>query len=279
MSGRTVWLASYPKSGNTWLRAVYTALRTGADPNINALEGGNSPSSRWLFDSVLGVRSSDLLPEEIDRLRPHADVELVARAGGDVWRKIHDALLPGPSGELVVSAEATRAALYILRDPRDVAVSLARYDDLPLERAVELLCRDDAALAAGRRELSSLLLQRLGSWSEHVHSWVDTPAFPVHVLRYEDCLADPVASFQPAFAAAGLEVSASELAGAVASSSWERLRAQEDSVGFVERLSATSPFFRRGRAGGWAEELAPNLARRIVDAHGAVMARFGYLES
>ena len=277
MTGRTVWLASYPKSGNTWLRAVYTALRTGAEPDINSLEGGNIATSRWLFDAALGLRSSDLRPEEVQVLRPRADEAVATAENGDVWRKIHDALFHGPSGELIVSSRATRAAVYIVRDPRDVAVSLAHHEGRRMNEAVDVLCCSGASLAKSGRRLYDQLASCTGTWSEHVRSWVDQAPFPVHVLRYEDCLAHPVLSFREAFAAAGIDASESEVAKAVDRASRDRLQAQEEASGFRERQNRQALFFRRGVTGSWREELSADLADRVVEEHGEMMARLGYL--
>ncbi len=277
MTGRIVWLASYPKSGNTWLRTVYTALRQGAEPDINALEGLGP--ARYLFDIALGVRSSDLSQDEVDLLRPRADEAMATGPDGDVWRKIHDALFAGPSGELIVSAAATRTALYLVRDPRDVAVSWAHHAELPLSDAVDIICDSTTALANSTRRPEPQLRQRLGNWSQHVRSWADEAPFPVHVLRYEDCLADPVATFRTAFAAAGLDVSEREMIGATTASSLGRLQAQESATGFREVAGGESPFFRRGLARGWEAELPAELALRVTEEHGAVMARYGYLPS
>ena len=273
MTGLTVWLASYPKSGNTWLRAVYAALRGRTEPNINAL-GSHGPA-RALFDGALGVRSSDLSPDEVDALRPRADEAMIASLNGDSWRKIHDALFAGPRDELIVSVSATRAALYLVRDPRDVAVSLAHHADLTLHEAVDYLSSSTSLETSGR-SLQAQLRQRLGSWSEHVRSWTDNPPFPVHVLRYEDCMTQPVPTFRAAFAAGGLDATEDEVAAAVARSSLVRLQAQEIATGFREAHSRHSPFFRQGLVGGWKDELPADLARRVVDMHGEVMTRYGY---
>ena len=75
-----VWLASYPKSGNTWLRAVLTNyLRDDGEPaSINALAGGSVACDRETFSEIVGLDSSDLTPDEILRHRPLFH-ELLAR--------------------------------------------------------------------------------------------------------------------------------------------------------------------------------------------------------
>jgi aryl sulfotransferase len=278
VTGQIVWLASYPKSGSTWLRAVYTALRRGAEPDINRLDGPG-PALRALFDQALAIRSADLSPDEVDTLRPRADEAAASLLVADMLRKIHDALFATPDGELIVSTRAARAGLYMVRDPRDVAVSWAHHSDLPLAAAVDYLCASTASLGSSDKHLDDQVRQRLGNWSQHVRSWTEDPPFPVHVVRYEDCLTDPVGTFRTAFTAIGVETSVEELARAVSESSFERLRAQETAKGFRERRSTRNQFFRTGPAGTWRSTLPPELAQKLVDQHGEVMARHGYVLS
>ena len=66
-----IWLASYPKSGNTWLRAFLTSFQSGGQPvDINSMAGGPIASARKRFDDAMGVEASELTQEEIDRYRP-----------------------------------------------------------------------------------------------------------------------------------------------------------------------------------------------------------------
>jgi hypothetical protein len=257
------------------LRAVYTSLRGKVEPDINSLACAG-PAVRPLFEAALGVRSSDLTQDEIVQLRPRADEAMTLGLSEDLWCKTHDALFVGPSGTPTVSAQATRCALYMVRDPRDVAVSLAHHAEMTLTEAVDLLCSSTAALAKSTTCLQPQLPQHLGTWSAHVRSWTESPPFPVHTLRYEDCLASPVATFMAAFAWTGWEATEAEVAEAVARSSFERLQTQEATAGFRERQRGSSVFFRRGSAGGWRDELPTRLARLIEDEHHAVMLSFGY---
>lgn len=196
MIGRTVWLASYPKSGNTWFRAVYTALT--ADHSADRLDPNRLTtdmiaSARARLDSALGIVSSLLRPDESDTMREIAD-EVLDRPMNERDTavhlcKIHDAYrtLPG-TGSAIVSTRATRHAIYIVRDPRDVAVSLAHHDGITPAKAVCRLADPDAMLGRHRDGVDRQLRQVTGSWSDHVLSWVDDAPFPVHVVRYEDAL-------------------------------------------------------------------------------------------
>jgi hypothetical protein len=266
-------LASYPRSGNTWFRAVYSAWRTGGPPNLDHL--GTIASSRERFDDALGISSSDLTDDEVDRLRPWAD-EVVDRDFGRLHlEKIHDRL-SAPGQPEIVSREATHCAIYLVRDPRDVAVSLAHQNGLSAAGAADLLGDPAASIADRVDDISDQLRQRLGTWSDHVRSWVDSEAFSVHPVRFEDCVAEPCATFATALSQAGFTTSAEDLAAAVDEASFERLRAVEATAGFRENRQRDRPFFRRGRPGAWQDELPADLAARIADEHAEVMARFGY---
>jgi hypothetical protein len=262
---------------------VYSALVGESEFDINSLSDGPQSADAAVFERVLGVPIYLVTPGEIQLLRPRID-EVLDREGSDLlFRKIHDALHAGPSGEPIVSAAATRGAIYIVRDPRDVAVSFAHHQSQSTDDASRLLSRAAVRAKAGlgprmiHRLLGyPLLPQYLGGWSEHVVSWVDEAAFPVHTVRYEDCLEDPQSAFGEAFRAVGLEISDERLQRAIESASFGNLRAQEEISDFAERVGE-SRFFRRGEAGSWRDELPPEQARQIEADHSAVMTRFGYL--
>jgi hypothetical protein len=283
MTRGTVWLASYPKSGNTWFRSVFVAWRQGGPVDLNLLRAPGTAaiaSSRARVEDALGIPSSLFTADEIDLMRPRVDeVASEDSASSDdglqnCLCKIHDALFCGPAGEPIVSVATTRAAIYIVRDPRDVAVSVAHHNSWSHERAVAELGDPEAALS---RAVHSQVRQRLGSWSEHVGSWLDQELFPVHVVRYEDCHHDPVATFTAALGFAGFEANKGDIAVAVDAVSFDRLQAQEAATGFRERPALVDRFFRRGVVGSWRDELTHELVERVETDHGDVMRRLGYL--
>lgn len=276
MTGTTCWLASYPKSGNTWLRAVYAAATTGADVDINLLPGGGVPADRELVDTALGLCTSDLTSAEVEVIRPRAD-EVLADAPGRSARKVHDLFAAGPTGEPIVSVAASRGAVYVLRDPRDVAVSLAAHAGRSLPQAVDQLADPAAAYVRSTDRIGPQCRQRLGSWSEHVLSWVEQTWLPVHLLRYEDAIADPVGTFGPALRFIGCELTDDEVRVAVGRASFGNLARQEADSGFRERPRREGRFFRRGQVGAWRDELPPALADAVVRRHGDVMRRYEYL--
>lgn len=273
MSGHTVWLASYPKSGNTWFRAVFAAWRRD-DPF--ALDAADPIASlRHRFDDALGLYSSDLTDDEALALRPTADDIVDGAHAEPHLHKIHDALLSGAGDGLAVSSAATRCAIYLVRDPRDVAVSFAHHNDRDPAWATQRICSPGSRIDGRSGDIAVQFPQQVGDWSAHVHGWVDEAPFPVHVVRYEDCVADPMRTFADAFAFAGFTITEDELVAALDAASFARLQERERATGFGERWGR-APFFRRGIAGGWRDELKPELAERIEQAHGVTMERFGY---
>lgn len=269
-----ILLASYPKSGNTWLRAVLESLRRGGAPVAIDQLGRTIRNIAWqrLFDAEMGVDAADLTEAEIAAARPHLHRRLARECADWPVFKVHDAWLPFlPDGEPPYPAEIVAAVVHVVRDPRDVAVSLANHIGRPVDDAIARMA-DAGRVARGRRQLP----QFLSSWSAHVESWLDSPDLRLLTLRYEDMVADPEAAFGAVARFIGLEAEPEALAAAIAHCRFERLRAQEDAGGFVERPEACGRFFRRGEAGGWRDSLTAAQAERIARDHGRVMRRLGY---
>lgn len=276
---RIIWLASYPGSGNTWMRVFLSnVLGEGERPaDINDLHVRWHAASRSAFDAYAGVRASELRDDEIDELRPAVYEALAADHQPPWFVKIHDAFGYTRSGESLVSSRATRGAIYILRNPLDVAISWAYNRDVRIDHAIALMSDDTCTLAASPDGIVPQVRQYLGTWSAHVCGWVDAP-LPVHVIRYEDLQADPVAAFGGAVAFAGLDVTRERLQRAIEFSRFSELRQQEEAAGFRGRSRRSLRFFRRGQVDAWRDELTADQAARIVAAHGTVMRRFGYLD-
>lgn len=274
-----LWLASYPKSGNTWTRAFLTAYLGDEDQavDINDLEGGPIASSRWIFDQAVGIEASCLLPEEVENLRPAVYRVLARDHSRTLFVKTHDAWSLTPAGEPLFPADVTRGAAYIVRNPLDVAVSAAHYYGVDLDAAVAILCDEAHVLSRPAQGIGDQLPQRLRSWSGHVRSWLNESGLPIYLLRYEEMLADPVAAFGGLVRFAGLDYNPERVQAAVAACSFDSMQRQEDAAGFRERSArATAPFFRSGQAGGWRAALTTAQVDALLTAHAAMMVRCGY---
>jgi aryl sulfotransferase len=290
---RTIWLASYPKSGNTWMRMMIGALAAPDDgePGINDLpEPGGIASARVAFDNHALVDSSLLTFDEIDRLRPAVhgaqaawfrDVDDEAEALGSAkarFVKTHDAYTRLPDGApLLGGRRGADGAVLIVRDPRDLPSSLANHSDISFERAIEQMCDPAFTLCAQPDRAAIQLRQQLLDWSGFVESWLTQTDLPVQVLRYEDMLAGPAAVLGRVMEFAGDPRPVEALARAAALTDFARLQSLEAETGFREAWpGASGGFFRRGQAEAWRDELTPEQARRIEAAHGPTMRRLGY---
>lgn len=275
-----VWLASYPKSGNTWMRVFLTNYLHNADTpaDINDLEFMGIATARELFDTYAGLESSDLTHDEIDAARPAVYRLLSQDSPGLRFVKVHDAYTLLPDGSPVFPADVTTGAVYIIRNPLDVAVSRRAHFSETLEQTVAGMANPKARFAATQRALRTQLRYTLGSWSKHVCSWLDSPlAFPVHVVRYEDMYQHPHDTFAQVLAFVGLPLDPVRLEKALRFSHFDTLQRQEAAHGFQERPQHMSRFFRTGKVGSWQEQLAAEHVAQIIADHGAVMRRFGYL--
>jgi hypothetical protein len=281
MKRRLTWLASYPKSGNTWLRLVLTNLRNeGTTPaTIHEIDtDGMAGSRRWL-DRVLGFSTGDLYPDELAELRPSVYRWENAHAEDALYLKCHDACTRTPSGGWLLAPEVARV-VYLLRNPLDVAVSLAHHNAAPLDTVIAQMGQDDFVLPRQTgKGLTWQVGQTLLSWSAHVESWVDNPAAPACVLRYEDMVKDPEESFGRVARFLDLPDDARTLHRAIEHASFDRLQAQERAAPFRERSHRASHFFRKGIVGDWQSALSARQIDRIVADHAVVMRRFGYLDA
>jgi hypothetical protein len=274
--GGIFWLASYPKSGNTWLRAFIATLLSGEPADINRMGFlGGGASDRSAFDEALGIAAADLTLEQQANLRPRVYEIRAAEAERPLYCKVHDCYHLTPAGEPLFPATATRGAVYIVRDPRAVAVSLAHHNGQTIDAEIARMADADASFSISNDRLHQQLHQHLRSWSGHVQSWLAAP-FPVHVVRYEDMHADPAATFGAIARFLVLPHEPERIAAAVAATTFARLQEQERGSGFSERPRHSAVFFREGRVDGWRTALTPAQATRITAAHGTVMRQFGY---
>jgi len=273
------WLASYPKSGNTWMRMLLANYFSENDEphDINSVGVTNGiASSRWRFDELLGMDSEHLYDDEIMLLQPRLFEELVALAPAPQWMKVHDAQLLTGAGEWLFPPGVSNAVVYLIRNPLDVAVSRAFHDGHEnMNHAVKMLCAPGTVLA-GMGKLQ--LRQIMGSWSDHVTSWVDQTEIPLIVVRYEDMLADTARELARVigFARPDAVIDQARLDRAVAHASFENLREAEAAKGFREAAKGQARFFRSGKAGDWVNHLNAEHVARICEVQGPTMARFGY---
>jgi len=277
-----VWLASYPKSGNTWFRIFLTNLLLDGDEpaDINQLEKTPIASERNMFDDAVGFEAADLSYDEVDRLRPAVYEQLSREAEEVRFMKIHDAYtyVDGCKDKPLVSLNAARGAVYILRNPLDVVISFANHSGISIDKAIERATDEKNCFCARPGRLHNQLRQRLLSWSSHVLSWVDAPGIEVHVMTYEEMKRNPLATFTAAIHFAGLQKTRLQVEKALAFSDFKEIQLQEKEKGFKEKPVKCESFFRKGNVGDWKEVLTDAQVQTVIRQHRDVMTRFGYLD-
>jgi hypothetical protein len=274
--GGIIWLASYPKSGNTWLRAfLHNLLRDTKTPaEINQLDQfcvGDS-QAKWYSHVAQGRKPMDMPPEEVARLRPLVHQAFTTAHSDSVFAKTHN-IMAEAYGVPLVSMAYTVGAIYIVRSPLDMIMSLADHFGASLDGAISML----ADPKAGTPSNANNAFEFYGTWSQHVASWTATKSDALMWLRYEDMVADPRQSFAKIANFLGLDPPKARLDKAIRFSSFKVLRAQEDKGGFRERSSHSKHFFRSGTSGEWRGTLSRAQVDTVVSAHHEQMERFGYL--
>jgi hypothetical protein len=276
---RIYWLASYPCSGVTWARAFLHSLLELMQGRSGAVDlkriGTYSISEAWVGNHTPFL--SD--PADINNFtaltafRPQAQERLAAQVKGSIFVATHMAALELQETP-AVNPQVTRGATYIVRNPLDVACSLAAHMGWTIDQTIDVMATVGYCFSG-----KDSVPEPLSSWSHHVHSWTQHQQAAVHVMRYEDMLAHPVGTFRAFVRHAGLTPARLTWLKAVDRSAFTRLARQEKSGSLdLSEPTATAPFFRLGRSGGWREVLSKDQVDRIVATHEEQMARFGYLE-
>ena len=270
-----VWLASYPKSGNTWTRMfLANYLLNAREPlpinQVHRIGFGDSISGAYWLAGGRRYDPADRLGHL--RLRDRV-LRRFAGTGADMnFVKTHNTRQSVLGMELV-PAKYTRSAIYILRHPLDVAVSYARHYGITPAEAARRFSRPDNGIAGD----SKVVQQYLGDWSGHVRSWTEARDFPVHVMRYEDMKQAPHDSFSEMLAFLGVPLEADRLDRAVRFSSFDEMRRQEGQDPFVERSQHSERFFHSGETGQWKDALSPEEIDKVRRDHREMMTKFGYL--
>lgn len=270
-----IWIATYPKSGTTWVRSLLSALR---DPDkkldINSLTIP-SAANRNLIDSCLGIKTSDLSREEMRAFLPAAFRFWSQNIQGIGFLKTHDAYRgTKPEENSIFPADVSIGVIHIVRDPRDVAISSRHYFGVSQDEAIEYLNDPGRWILTTRPYLQ--LPTFISDWSTHATSWLDSPLRRL-TLRYEDLLADTAGELRKIVNFCGWDIPEEQIAYAVEACAFSRLQEQERNGGYsCHSIARAAPFFRSGRSGQWRNILTQGQIEHIVNAHRGVMRRLGY---
>ncbi len=272
--GYIYWVASYPKSGNTWMRAFLTNLvsPTEETSGINHLSEVAPEEHFGLFyQPFLTKPLAEARLEELAAIRPLVHQAIADAVEGFIFLKTHS-MLARHLGTPTISPAATAGAIYIVRNPLDVVVSYSKFRNLTIDETIGIVNRRGFIMPKPR--MHSYVPS--GSWAENVRSWTKRRHDRLLVLRYEDMLEDPAAAFGAVARLLRIDATAEAIERAIQSASFDRLKGEEQQGGFAERPPWTKQFFRSGTAGQWREELTPAQIREIALPNKSLMVEFGY---
>jgi hypothetical protein len=232
-----VFLASHMRSGNTWLRFILCEVLT----------------------------------------QDAADFQNVKFVIPDIRSRQEGSRVLPSGGRLIKTHECYRSeykkAIYIARDPRDVAVSLHRF-----ERPDQNLDDFIKAFVQGRTTSH-------GSWHKHVKSWLVSPLRQngnLLFLKYETLFANPEGTVATVMDFLGVCVDTATIQAAVANNDLRAMRAKEDrarglGMGITgEKIRSKGRRIREGSIGGWRKTLTPSQARLIEEHAGDLLVALGY---
>ena len=272
LMGGLVWVASYPKSGNTWTRTFLHNLLRG-DVELNKMNLLTTWDSRQIwYRPLLDRPLKDCTKQEVAKVRLRAN-EMIAEQTDDlVFVKTHNAMVTD-LGTPMVNPGVTAGAVYIVRNPLDVAVSYSHHLDASIDKTIELMNME--GMQVGNRE--EMAYEVHGAWWENVYSWTHKPNPALFVMRYEDMLENPQKIFGDLARFLMINVTGEQVEAAIEASSFERLKSQELEKGFVEKPREEMSFFREGRANQWQKVLSNSQVDAVIKANRIQMARFRYL--
>lgn len=275
MAGGILWLASYPKSGNTWIRIfIENLFRNSREPaKINELNVvGFGDALPRLYEMLANRPFAELSDDDINRLREPLQKHLANRPDTAIV-KTHN-MVGDYQGTPVIRLEYTMGAIYIVRNVFDVTVSLARHFGTSIDGAVEGISQPTMHTPTGR----NVAVQYLGRWCDHYRSWTGVPGLNPLVLRYEDLRSKPFKTFSKVVKFLNLPADPERIKRAIRFSNFDEVSRQEKASGFKERVRDDQVFFHSGQVGGWRQQLTKDHVASLIDVHGEVLRELGYLD-
>jgi hypothetical protein len=258
------WIASFPKSGNTWVRMLLEGYMTGK-VDINAEYGAvTADNIEPYYQSVSPYPLSDLKPTDILHLKGAA---LLYLRSSTVKTHCANTVV---NDVRQIPASYTQSAIYIMRDPRDVAISFSGLLGESIDTTIDMMNNKNLVLLSENN-----VPQFLGTWTMHVKSWTTTNGFPVLIIKYEDLLEDTEKVFTSILEFWKKDIEKERLKKAINMASFEMLKAQEDLHGFRENMGKEK-FFREGGS-TWKKVLTKDQSKQIVNDHHDMMVEHGYV--
>tara|TARA_R100001530_G_scaffold82185_1_gene57318 strand:+ start:216 stop:1025 length:810 start_codon:yes stop_codon:yes gene_type:complete len=267
-----IWLASYPKSGNTWVRSFLA----------NYI---NKHTSSFYFDmlkQILKFPRQELYDQlKIDTTK-FTNIasnwinmqEFINLKQEFTYLKTHNAMCT-VNNYSFTNKENTIGFIYLVRDPRDVILSWSHYLGKSAKHTYKLMIDKYNFNYSDEGNDETVL----GSWSENYKSWRDYNSVKKIIIKYEDLILNPYENFLKIInylnKINGLHIDEEMVKKSIENVSFEKLQNLEKKYGFNEKHCGD--FFRKGKVGNWKNELDKEIASQIEEAFSEEMKELGYL--
>jgi len=275
-----IWLTSYPKSGNTYLRSFissyYFSKKGKFDFNLllNILQ----------FPSIKFVKKN--LNSELEASQSWVYNQNQFFSGKQVhFIKTHNNLNPY-NGNDFASNQISLGAIYIVRDPRNIITSMSHHYSLNYEQAYAKLIDEDASLLEKTREGDYSNFTFLGSWSSHYKSWKNSNDFKTLFIKYEDLEDNKYETFKKIILFINnlkkekSNINEKKFLNSINSTNFSNLKNKEENEGFEESVYSKSGkkkrFFNLGFNNRWQKILPKKILDKINNTLQKELNDLGY---
>ena len=263
-----IWLASYPKSGNTWVRSLLSAYYYSKDGNFSfdLLKNiGLYPQKKY-FDIKIDK------PGEINSYWDISQKKIISNKK-KIFLKTHNSLI-ALNGKNFTKPEYTLGIIYVVRDPRNVLTSLKNHYDLDYEQSLDFMLNEKKYIYDIREKNDYADFQFLSSWSNHYKSWINNNLFKKIVIKYEDLEKDAyqtlkiLINYINDLCEVNEIIDEKKINNCIKSTNFEVLKHKEKKEGFSENVYSEKrkkkiDFFHLGSKNNWKDIVPKELHEKI----------------
>lgn len=268
------WIASYPKSGNTWVRMFINAYMSGFPLDINSgFQYANGDNQLTYFQMCCIRQADNLEVDEQVMLRPAVLLAALSlSAAKHVCLKTHHAKVK-VNESLLIHPNISAGGVYIIRDPRDIAISYSVHLGWSIDKTIEAMNTQNFIAQHPKTKLAHFLT----TWSTHVDTWtVKNEDVPVEVVKYEDMITDTDKTFRVILKGLGISnINEERFSFALKETAFSNLQRIEKKDGFREKANGNK-FFRKGKFGQWKTKLTNKQCEVIESNYKETMDRYDY---
>ena len=277
-----IWLASYPKSGNTWIRALLSSyLYSDGKFNFDLLNKIDSFPSEKFFKNY-----PDKFENPVDTTKYWLkEQEKMNQSKNVTFLKTHNALCKINESSFT-NSENTLGAIYIIRDPRNVITSIAHHYQISKKEALDFMLDEKRGIIS-KVDNRYIGFQALFSWILNQKSWVENKNFPVLTVRYEDLQSETFKTFKKVIDFINKLTNSKKIIDrekakkSIKSCDFDNLKRLEKEKGFAEAITKKGSdekikFFNLGINNNYKNLLDPILLTKMNDLFQAELVKYNY---